>query len=84
MRAAEQTSAHNGRVRTQHEREEQTLAIGPALGLFVLIAGLGLVVLWLLDSRLGVDDDWRAALGWTVITVAATVATAHLIQSSNR
>ena len=69
-------------MRTQQERDEQTLAIGTALGLFVLLVGLGVLVLWFLHSQLGVDDDWRQVLRWTVVTVAATVATAHLVRSN--
>jgi hypothetical protein len=69
-------------VRTQQEREEQSVLIGTALGVFARVLVAEALGLWLLHAAfdLGADD---AVLGWLVVG-AATVAITTLVRSDRR
>ncbi len=71
-------------MRTQEEREEQTLIIATALGLFVLVVVITFGVLAILSSVVDVSDG----LAGTVLTVATlaagTLAFIKLVRASKR
>ena len=71
-------------MRTQEDRDEQTVVIATALGIFTLIlAAVGAVAWWLQSLTHGLDGHEQAILGPAVL-VAGTVACRHLTRSTRR
>jgi hypothetical protein len=71
-------------MRTQRDREEQTVAIGTALGVFGAIMAAEVLGLWLFHSVFDISDgQTNAIFGWAVI-VAGTLAIASLARSERR
>jgi hypothetical protein len=68
-------------MRTQLERDQQTVDIGTALGVFVLIVAAEVLGLWLLHSVFDIASGHTdALLGWAV-AIAGTIAIANLVRS---
>ena len=68
-------------MRPQQDRDEQTVVIGTALGIFTLIiAAVGVVVWWLqsLTHRL---DGHEEAIIWPAVLLAGIVACSYLARS---
>jgi hypothetical protein len=70
-----EAARHDERVRTQEEREEQTIAIATALGLFVLIVLSATLVVWLLD----LDSAQSGTMFGVVAIVAGALAVGNLL-----
>jgi hypothetical protein len=71
-------------VRIQQERDEQTVAIGTALGLLVVIVtAVGLVAL-LVHSQSDVLDGHGQAVFGSAFLIGGVVACTHLARSTRR
>jgi hypothetical protein len=66
-------------VRAQRDREEQTVLIGTALGLFAVVMTAEVLGLWFVHSAFDVGVG-SATFGWTVV-VAGTAAIVYLARS---
>ena len=73
---------HNGRVRQLQDRDEQTVLIGTALGLFAVVMAAQALGLWLLSVALDIDVE-RTLFGWAVV-IAGTSAIAYLVRAMRR
>lgn len=71
-------------MQTQEQRDEKTLDIGTALGLFCLVIAAGAMLLWAAVSVLDLDDSTVSSLGWVVATAAAVVLLGYLIRARRR
>ena len=71
-------------MQTQEQRDEKTLVIGTALGLFCLVIAAGAMLLWAAVSVLDLDDSTESSLGWVVATAAAVVLLGYLIRARRR
>ncbi len=72
-------------MRTRRARDEQTIAIGAALGVFAVVVTAEVLGLWLLHSAFGVAaGHWDAVLGWVGVAVAGVLAIAHLVAAERR
>jgi hypothetical protein len=71
-------------MRTQEEREEQTLAIATALGLFVLVLMIAGGLLLLASLVVNVSGDLARPISATVVCLAGAVAIANLIRATKR
>ena len=66
-------------VRDQQERDEQTVAIGTALGIFALVlTGVGLFA-WFLHAFSDVLDGQEGVITGTAVVVAGIAACAYLM-----
>ena len=71
-------------MRTQEDRDEQTVVIATALGIFTLImAAVGVVAWWLQSLTHGLDGHEGAILGPAVV-LAGVVAGRYLTRSTRR
>lgn len=72
-------AVHNVSMRAQRDREEQTVLIGTALGVFGLVVAAEVLGLWLahyvLDLRIS-----DAVVGWAIL-IAGTLAIVNLVRS---
>ena len=68
-------------MRTQRDRDEQTLAIGTALGVFAVVLGAMLLVVWLSHAVSGADDHADALIGTAALVLATGAAVASLVRS---
>jgi small neutral amino acid transporter SnatA (MarC family) len=71
-------------VRTQQDREEQTVAIGTALGVFAVIMTAEVIGVLLLNSVWGISYGHTDAIGGLAVLIAGTLAIAHLVRSEKR
>ena len=62
-------------MRDRQTREEQTVLIGAALGVFAVVLAVEGLVLWLLHSAFG-----TGVLAWAVV-IAGALAIVHLVRS---
>jgi hypothetical protein len=74
-------SRHDTNVQTQRSRDEKTVAIATALGLFVLVLAVGSAFLWATRSALHLNDHLSFILLVAASTMAAVV---HLIRLGRR
>jgi cation transporter-like permease len=70
---------HNVSMRAQRDREEQTILIGTALGMFALLMTAEVLGLLLTHALLGVSIN-DTMIGWAFL-IAGTLATVNLIRS---
>lgn len=68
-------------MRTQRDREEQTVAIGTALGVFVAIMAAAVLGLWLANSMFDISDGQTDAILGVAVLIAGTLAIASLGRS---
>ena len=68
-------------MRTQRDREAQTVAIGTALGVFAVIMAAAVLGLWLVHSRFDVSDGQTDAILGVAVIIAGTLAFASLGRS---
>jgi N-formylglutamate amidohydrolase len=71
-------------VRSQEDRDEQTVAIGSALGMFGILILAEVLGLWLLDATFESADQHIDALFRGAIVLAGTLAIANLARSRQR
>ena len=67
-------------MRTREAREEQTVLIGTALGIFVVVLGLEALGLWLADAAFGIGPG--NAVSVCAVVIAAGSAIVHLVRSA--
>jgi hypothetical protein len=72
-------AVHNVPMRAQRDREEQSVLIGTALGVFALVATAEALGLWLAHFVFDFEGS-NAMVGW-VIVIAGMLAGANLIRS---
>jgi hypothetical protein len=72
-------AVHNVPMRAQRDREEQSVLIGTALGVFALVATAEALGLWLAHFVFDFEGS-NAMVGW-VIVIAGILAGANLIRS---
>jgi hypothetical protein len=72
-------AVHNVSVRAQRDREEQSVLIGTALGVFALVSTAEALGLWLAHFVFDFDGS-NAMVGWVVV-IAGTLAIANLVRS---
>jgi len=70
-------------MKSQDKRDQQTVAIGTGLGVFVLIVGVGAAVLWTADS-LGLSNDLLSALQLPLFAVAGLTMVVYLARARER
>lgn len=75
---------HDGPVRTPEQRDEQTVAITTALGLFVVTLIVVGLVAWVLDSVTGLVDGHYESVSAIALVLAGTVAVINLVRSTRR
>jgi hypothetical protein len=71
-------------MHTQEEREEQTLAIATALGLFVLLLVIAGGLLWIASLAVDVSDDLARPILATAVCLAGAMAIANLVRATKR
>lgn len=72
------------RVQTQQNRDEKTVVIATALGLFCLVLVMGALGLWAADSLLDLSDSVTTPL-LTLFVIAAGVALmGYLVRARTR
>jgi hypothetical protein len=68
-------------MRSQTQRDEQTLAIATAMGLFVVLLVLGGLVLWFISSVVPLSNRLSNGLLLTVAVIAGAVAIRNLVRA---
>jgi riboflavin transporter FmnP len=71
-------------VRSQEDRDEQTVAIGSALGVFAIVMLAAILGLWLVYATVESADKHIDALSRGAIVLAGTVAILNLARSRQR
>jgi hypothetical protein len=71
-------SRHTDAARAQRDREEQTVAIGAALGAIALVVAIEILGIWLADVEVG------GAIFGCAVVLAVAVALATLVRSERR
>jgi uncharacterized BrkB/YihY/UPF0761 family membrane protein len=69
-------------MQTQERRDEKTLAISTAIGLFVLTLAVGSLALWVSSSTLDWSDHLTSALFTVICCTAGVVAIVYLTRVS--
>lgn len=71
-------------MQAQQDRDEKTIVMATALGLFCLVLGVGLLGLWAAGFLLGLSD-WATTPLFTVSVFAAGAAlVVYLVRARNR
>ncbi len=71
---------HDLPVRSQNEREAQTVVIATALLLFVVVVIIGTLVAWLLSFVVDLDDAQQEWAFGALFVVAGAIAVKHLVR----
>jgi hypothetical protein len=71
-------------VRAQRERDEQTVAIGMTLSIFVVVFLSVELAGWLLHSLSDAVDDHVGAIYGAAVLIAGVAACSHLVRSTRR
>lgn len=75
---------HHERVQTQQDRDEKTVVIATALGLFGLVLGTGALGLWAADSLLGLGDSATTPVVAVVVIAAVAALVGYLVRARQR
>jgi putative flippase GtrA len=67
-------------VRTQAERDEQTVDIAMAGVIFVGLLAAGVILLWLVGTLLDLGSGTVALLVWAIAATGAAVSVRYLVQ----
>ncbi len=67
-------------MRPQQSRDEKTVAIASALGIFVLVLAVGAALLWATTSALNVSDASSSPLFILLVAASAMVAIVYLVR----
>ena len=68
-------------MQTQAQRDEKTLVIATALGLFCLVIAAGAMMLWAAASVLDLGDSTVTSLGWVIATAAAVTLIGYPVRA---
>lgn len=71
-------------MRSQQSRDEKTVAIASALGIFVLVLAVGAALLWATTSTLNVSDGSSSPLFILLVAASAMVAIVYLVRVGRR
>lgn len=71
-------------MQTREHREEKTVVIATAVGLFCLVIAVGALSLWAALSVLGLNDYTVSLIGWVIGGAAGAVLIAYLIRAHRR
>lgn len=71
-------------MQTQSSREDKTVAIATALGIFVIVLAAGSTLLWAFTSALDVRDHGTSPLFLLLVAASVIAAVAHLLRAGKR
>lgn len=71
-------------MQTQQNRDEKTVVIATALGLFCLVFGTGALGLWAADSLLGLSDSATTPLITVFVIAAGAALVVYLVRARKR
>jgi hypothetical protein len=75
---------HDEWVQTQQNRDEKTVVIATALGLFCLVLGIAALGLWAADSLLGLSDSVTTPLTTVFVIAAGAMLVVYLVRARTR
>jgi RimJ/RimL family protein N-acetyltransferase len=75
---------HDEDVQTQQSRDEKTVAIATALGIFVLLLAFGSALLWAIASVLNLSDRSTSPLFILLVAGSAIAMVAYLVRVGRR
>ena len=68
-------------MQTREQRDEKTVMIATALGLFCLVIAVGALSLWAAASFLGLNDSTVSSLGLVIAATAGVVLIVYLVRA---
>ncbi len=68
-------------MQTREQRDEKTVSIATALGLFCLAIAVGALGLWAATSFLGLRSSAASSLGWVLIIAAGGLLVGYLVRA---
>lgn len=71
-------------MQTREQRDEKTVVIATALGLFCLVIAVGAVGLWAAVAFLGLNDSAASPLAWLLTIAAGAVLITYLVRARQR
>jgi hypothetical protein len=71
-------------VQAQQNRDEKTVVIATALGLFCLVLGLAALGLWAAESLLGLNDSVTTPLTIVFVIAAGAMLVVYLVRARKR
>ena len=71
-------------MQTREQRDEKTVVIATALGLFCLVIAVGALGLWAAVSVLDLNDPTVSSLGWVIAAAAGVVLIVYLLRARRR
>jgi hypothetical protein len=71
-------------VQTQRSRDDKTVAIATALGIFVILLAVGSLVLWGTTSALDLRDQQTSPLFILIVGASAMATVVYLVRSGKR
>jgi hypothetical protein len=75
---------HDAGMQTREQRDEKTVVIATALGLFCLVIAVGGLSLWAAVSVLDLNDPTVSSLGWVIAAAAGVVLIVYLDRARRR
>jgi uncharacterized membrane protein len=81
---AARTLVHDQEVQTQQTRDEKTVAIAIALGIFVTVLAVGSALLWGLTSALDLSERSTSPLFSLLVAASAVAMVFYLVRSGRR
>lgn len=71
-------------MQAREQRDEKTVLIATALGLFCLVLAVGGLGLWAANSFLGMSDSATASLFWVLTIAAGVLLVVYLLRARQR
>lgn len=71
-------------MQTRAQRDEKTVVIATAVGLFCLVIAAGLLSLWAAVSVLDLNDVMVSSLGWVIVVAAGVMLVVYLARARRR
>lgn len=71
-------------MQTREQRDEKTVVIATALGLFCLVIAVGALSLWAAVLVVDLNAPTVSSLGWVVAATAGVVLIAYLVRAGRR
>ena len=71
-------------MQTSEQRDEKTVVVASALGLFCLVVAIGGVGLWAATSALGMSDATAATLEWVLFIAGGLLLVVYLVRARRR
>jgi len=75
---------HDEDVQTQQSRDDKTVAIATALGIFVILLAVGWVVLWAITSALDLSNHRTSPLFILLVAASAMASVIYLVRVGKR